>query len=171
VRGPGRIVPDAVYPSLEAAADHLRTTDEVTREEMVAFLSSAFYRREDGMYAWGPPQTSPAAVQAFGALESEWSEDFYEGIDVPVLAIRVQQSRALTRELEQRGFPQDSIDMAVRWATEYDDVANERGLERLVAAVPDAEIVVLDDVSHNFVILDPDVVARIINDFLDRFRR
>jgi hypothetical protein len=45
---------------------------------------------------------------------------------VPVLAIRVQQSRALRRELEQRGFPQDSIDMAVRWATEYDDVANKR---------------------------------------------
>jgi pimeloyl-ACP methyl ester carboxylesterase len=60
LRVPGRIVPDSVYPSLEAAADHLRTTDEVSREEMVGFLSGGLYRREDGMYAWGPPSTSPA---------------------------------------------------------------------------------------------------------------
>jgi pimeloyl-ACP methyl ester carboxylesterase len=61
--------------------------------------------------------------------------------------------------------------MAVRWATNYDDVANTRGIARLLAAVPDAEVVVLDDVSHNFVMLSPDVVVRVVDDFLRRIEQ
>ena len=73
-----------------------------------------------------------------------------------------------SRHAESHG---ETIDLALRWAREYDLVSREKGIEALLAAVPDAEVVTLDDVNHNFVIDNPDVVARLINDYLDRIRR
>jgi pimeloyl-ACP methyl ester carboxylesterase len=69
------------------------------------------------------------------------------------------------------GFPHDSIDAALRWAAEWDDVSKTRGLARRVASVPGAEVVVLDSVSHNFVIESPDVVAQVIVRYLDHLPR
>jgi len=62
-------------------------------------------------------------------------------------------------------------DLALRWYREYYYVSLDRGVQALRAAVPDAKVVVLDDINHNFVIENPDVVARIINDYLDRIER
>ncbi|MEJ2315060.1 MAG: cation:proton antiporter [Nitrospirota bacterium] len=42
--------------------------------------------------------------------------------------------------------------------------------EALRAAVPEAEVVVLDDLNHNYMIENPDVVAPVIRGFLDRVR-
>lgn len=165
---PGQVAPDSVYPSLGAAADHLRHMAGIPRDEMIAFLGNALVEREDGMFVWGRPISSPAVLGAFMALGSRWTADFYEGIDVPVLAIRVQQSHALAAELRARGFPQDSIDVALRFAREYDDVSKTRGIERLLASVPHAEVVVLDSVSHNFVMDAPAVAARVMDEFLRR---
>jgi 3-oxoadipate enol-lactonase len=168
---PGQVLPDSVYPSVGAAANHLRHMAEIPRDAMIAFLGSVLYERDDGMYVWGRPHNSPAALGAFMALEDEWTEDFYEGIDLPVLAIRVQQSHALAAELRARGFPQDSIDVALRFAREYDDVSKTRGIESLLASVPNAEVVVLDSVSHNFLMDAPAVAARVMDDFLRRIER
>ena len=168
---PGQISPDSVYPSLEAAADDLQPLLAVDRPKALKLLSSVFRQREDGAYIMGPPFDSPEVFTRFAALADAWTGDDYDGIGVPVLAIRVQQSKARAAELARRGLPQDSIDMGVRFVTEYDDVRNTRGLARLLAAVPDAEVVVLDDVSHNFVIESPEVVSRVVDDFLHRIER
>jgi len=143
----------------------------VDRPKALKLLSSVFRQREDGAYIMGPPFDSPEVFTRFAALADAWTGDDYDGIGVPVLAIRVQQSKARAAELARRGLPQDSIDMGVRFVTEYDDVRNTRGLARLLAAVPDAEVVVLDDVSHNFVIESPEVVSRVVDDFLHRIER
>jgi len=121
LRVPGRIVPDSVYPSLEAAADHLRTTDEVTREEMVAFLSSAFYR--------------------------------------------------VGRDMLSQGTPPDTVEAARRWLRDYDDVSKSRAVAALVAAIPDARIVVLDEVTHNVPMEDPEVLVEVMNGFLGELER
>lgn len=92
-------------------------------------------------------------------------------MDVPVLAIQTDNSSAMAADLEAHGMPRDTIDLALRWVREYELVSKEKGIEALLAALPDAEIVTLDDVNHNFVIDNPDVVAGIINDYLDRIER
>jgi pimeloyl-ACP methyl ester carboxylesterase len=92
----------------------------------------------------------------------------YDGLDLPVLAIQVHQGNALAADYEARGIPRDTIDLALRWVHEYYDVSLDRGIDALLAAVPDAEVVVLDDLNHNYMIENPDVVAPIIGEFLDR---
>lgn len=162
---PGATTPDSAYPSLEAAADHLGPAMSITsRSAVLAVLAGSLYRREDGMYAWLPPFGTPTENRFLAYYDSS---AVYDGLDAPVLAIRVELSDALAADLASRGYPRDSIDLAVRWARDYDDVSNSKGIEALRAAVPNADVVVLDDVSHNFMINAPDVVARVIRDFLD----
>jgi pimeloyl-ACP methyl ester carboxylesterase len=117
------------------------------------------------MYAWRPPVFTHAADR-FVAYHD--SAAVYDGMDVPVLAIQTDNSNAMAADLEARGVARETTELALRWAREYDMVSRKKGIEALLAAVPDAEVVTLDDVNHNFVIDNPDVVAGIINDFLDR---
>jgi pimeloyl-ACP methyl ester carboxylesterase len=166
---PGEITPDSVYPSVEAAAHHLQPSMNVTSmSTLLDVEAGALHRREDGMYTWLPPLGTRAADR-FAAYYD--SSAVYDGLAVPVLAIQTENSKATAADLEARGFPRDTIDLALRWVREYEDVSKNKGVEALLAAVPDAEVVALDNVNHNFVIENPDVVAKIIRDFLDRLGR
>jgi len=157
---------DSVYPSLEAAAQHLGPGMNIrSSSALLGVLDGNLYRREDGMYAWLPPFFTRAADRFVAYYDSS---AVYDGMAVPVLAIQADYSNAMAADLEARGFPRDTIDLALRWAREYDLVSRKKGIEALLAAVADAEVVTLDDVNHNFVIDNPDVVARVINDFLGR---
>jgi pimeloyl-ACP methyl ester carboxylesterase len=166
---PGGSGADSVYPSLEAAAQHLGPGMNIrSASALLGVLDGNLYRQEDGMYAWLPPMFTRAADQFVAYYDSS---AVYDGIDVPVLAIQTDNTNAMATDLEARGIPRETIDLALRWAREYDLVSREKGIEALLAAVPDAEVVTLDDVNHNFVIDNPDVVARLINDYLDRIQR
>jgi pimeloyl-ACP methyl ester carboxylesterase len=59
----------------------------------------------------------------------------------------------------------------VRWIRDYDDVSKSRAVDALVAAIPDARVVALDEVAHSFVMDDPDVVVELMDDFLRRIER
>jgi pimeloyl-ACP methyl ester carboxylesterase len=120
------------------------------------------------MYAWLPPFFTGAADRFVAYYDSA---AVYDGMDVPVLAIQTDNSNAMAADLEARGILRETIDLSLRWAREYDLVSRQKGIEELLAAVPEAEVVTLDDVNHNFVIDNPDVVARIINDYLDQLER
>lgn len=167
---PGGNTPDSVYPSLEAAADHLGPAMNIrSTSALLGALNGYLYRREDGKYAWLPPFYTRAHERLYAYYDSS---AVYDGLAIPVLAIQLQQqSDLIAADLASRGYPRDAIDLAIRWAREYDDVSRIRGVEALRAAVEDVEVVVLDDVAHNFVIDSADVVAGIINDYLDRFER
>ena len=82
--------------------------------------------------------------------------------------MQVHQGNALAADYEARGIPQDTIDVALRWVREYYDVSLNRGIDALRAAVPDVEVVDIDNLNHNYVIENADVVAPIIGGFLDR---
>ena len=147
---------------MDTWAPYLHVDRPVLRE----LLSAALIRREDGKYVPGPPVGTPA-LRRFFELE-DWSPRMYEGINAPVLVIQVRQARYLAADLQARGFPPDSVSAAERWAIEYDDVMRNRGVERLVAVLPTAEVVILEGVSHNFVLEAPGVVADPVREFLSR---
>jgi hypothetical protein len=117
------------------------------------------------MYVSLPPVGTRAEARFYAWYDSA---AVYDGLDVPVLAIQVKQSNALAADYEARGIPQDTIDLALRWYREYYDVSLDLGVEALRAVVPDAEVIVLDDLNHNYMIENPDVIAPIIGDFLGR---
>jgi len=166
---PGGNEPDSIYPSLEAAAEHLGPAMNIrSASALLGVLEGNLYRREDGMYAWLPPAFTRAADR-FEAFYN--SAAVYDGMNVPVLAIQTDNSNAIAADLEARGMPRDTIDLALRWARDYDLASRTKGIEALLSAIPHAEVITLDDVNHNFVIDNPDVVARIITDFLDRIER
>jgi pimeloyl-ACP methyl ester carboxylesterase len=137
-------------------------------EAVIGVLAGNLHQRADGMYAWLPPDGTRAEARFLAWYDSA---AVYDGLDGPVLAIQVKQGSALVADYESRGIPQDTIDVALRWVREYYDVSLDLGVEALRAAVPDARIVVLDDLNHNYMVENPDVVARIINDYLDRIER
>ena len=164
---PGATIPDSVYPSLEAAAAHLQGSMSITSTEaVIGVLAGNLHQRADGMYAWLPPSGTRAEERFLAWYDSA---AVYDGLDLPVLAIQVHQGNALAADYDARGFPQDTIDLALRWVREYYDVSLNQGVDALRAAVPDAEVVVVDDLNHNYMIENPDVVAPMIDDFLDRF--
>jgi pimeloyl-ACP methyl ester carboxylesterase len=166
---PGETAPDSVYPSLEAAAEDRQGAMNITSTDaLIGVLAGNLYQRADGMYAWLPPFGTRAQARFEAWYDSA---AVYDGVDVPVLAIQVHQGNALAADYEARGFPQDTIDVALRWVREFYDVSLDQGVDGLRAAVPDAEVVVLDDLNHNYMIENPDVVAPIIDDFLDRLER
>lgn len=166
---PGGTTPDSIYPSIEAAAEHLQGSMSITSTEaVIGVLAGNLDQRADGMYAWLPPAGTRAEARFLAWYDSA---AVYDGLDLPVLAIQVHQGNALAADYEARGFPPDTIDLALRWVREYYDVSLNQGIEALRAAVPGAEVVVLDDLNHNYMIENPDVVAPIIGDFLDRLER
>jgi pimeloyl-ACP methyl ester carboxylesterase len=166
---PGATTPDSVYPSLQAAAEHMQPSMNITSTEaVIGVLAGNLHQRADGMYAWLPPDGTRAEARFLAWYDSA---AVYDGLDGPVLAIQVKQGSALVADYESRGIPQDTIDVALRWVREYYDVSLDLGVEALRAAVPDARVVVLDDLNHNYMVENPDVVARIINDYLDRIER
>jgi pimeloyl-ACP methyl ester carboxylesterase len=163
---PGLGTVDSVYPSLEAAAKSRQPSLNISSTSKVLDLMAAsLVRRDDGMYAWGPPTGTRVEDRVLAYYDSS---AVYDGLDLPVLAVQVETARAVAADYEARGFPRDTIDLALRWIREYDDVSRRHGIEALRTAVPDAQVVILDTVNHNFVIENPDVVAPIINDYLDR---
>jgi pimeloyl-ACP methyl ester carboxylesterase len=129
-------------------------------------LQSELYRTDSGGYAWQLPPMSPAS-QHIGGLMSAWSPDDYVGIDVPVLATRVEQAEAIVNVLSAAGYPPEDVEVGRRWSRDYDDVSKRRAVDALVAAIPDARVVVLDDVSHGFVMEDPQAVVEVMGEFLD----
>jgi pimeloyl-ACP methyl ester carboxylesterase len=137
-------------------------------EAVMGVLAGSLHQRADGMYAWLPPDGTRAEARFLAWYDSTAA---YEGLDVPVLAIQVHQGNAFAAELRARGFPQDTIDLALRWYRAYHDVSLDQGVEALRAAVPNAEVVLMDDLNHNYMVENPDVVARIIDRFLDRLPR
>ena len=163
---PGGTPIDSVYASLEAAAEQRQGPMSITSTAaVIGVLAGNLHQRADGMYAWLPPFGTRAEERFLAWYDSA---AVYDGLDVPVLAIQVQQGNALAADYEARGIPRDTIDLALRWYREYYDVSLDRGVEALRAAVPDAEVIVLDDLNHNYMVENPDVVARIIGDFLGR---
>jgi pimeloyl-ACP methyl ester carboxylesterase len=166
---PGPAPLDSAYPSVEAAAERLQGSMSITSTEaVIGILRGGLRQRADGMYEWLPP-FGTRAEERFSAWYD--SAAVYDGLNVPVLAIQVHQGDALAADYAARGIPQDTTDLALRWVREYYDVSLDHGSKALRAAVPDAEVVVLDDLNHNFMIEDPDVVAPIIGEFLDRVVR
>ncbi|MGE0555267.1 MAG: alpha/beta fold hydrolase [Gemmatimonadales bacterium] len=163
---PGGTTPDSVYPSLEAAAEHLQGSMSITSTAaVIGVLAGNLRRRADGRYAWLPPFGTRAEARFLAWYDSA---AVYDGLNVPVLAIQVHQGNALATNYEARGLPRDTIDLALRWVREYYDVSLDQGIDALRAALPDAEVVVLDDLNHNYMIENPDLIAPIIGGFLDR---
>ena len=163
---PGATEPDTVYPSLEAAAEHLQGSMSITSTEVaIGVLGGNLGRRSDGLYSWLPPFGTQAEARFLAWYDSTST---YDGVDVPVLAIQVKAADALAADYEARGLPRDTTDLAVRWYREYYHVSLDRGSEGLRSAVPDAEVLVLDDLNHNYMIENPEVVAPLIRRFLER---
>ena len=162
---PGATEPDSVYPSLEAAAEHLQGSMSITSTAAtIGVLEGNLGQRPDGLYSWLPPFGTQAEARFMSWYDSS---AVFEDVDVPVLAIQVKPAEALGIEYEARGVPQDTIDLAIRWYREYYEVSLDRGSEALRSAVPDAEVLVVDDLNHNYMIENPGVVASMIQNFLD----
>jgi pimeloyl-ACP methyl ester carboxylesterase len=162
---------DSVFPSLAAAVDVFRKLlPRVDSALVEQYLRSALYRTEGGVYAWHLPPTS-AAAEHLGGLMAAWSPEDYVGIDVPVLVLRVEQANAVGRDMRSWGATPDTVEAMVRWIRDYDDVSKSRAVDALVAAIPDARVVALDEVAHSFVMDDPDVVVELMDDFLRRIER
>jgi pimeloyl-ACP methyl ester carboxylesterase len=160
---------DTVYPSLEAAAEDRQGAMSITSTEaVIGVLAGNLGQRADGMYVWLPPLGTRAGDRFLAWYDSA---AVYDGLNLPVLAMQVHQGNALAADYEARGIPQDTTELALRWVREFYDVSLDQGIDALRAAVPDAEVVVLDDLNHNYMIENPDVVAPIIDDFLDRLER
>jgi len=166
---PGQFAPDTVFGTGELAVEEWLPHFRVDREVLRTVLSAAFAQREDGTFIPGPP-VGTAALGRFLEIE-DWSADLYDGIETPVLAIQVRQGGHLASDLEARGFPADSITVAVRWATEFDDVRRDREADLLLSAVPSAEVISLSGVSHNFILESPELVADRVDEFLSRIVR
>lgn len=72
--------------------------------------------------------------------------------------------------LETMGYTPDSVEVIRRWSAEFDDVSKIEATDALKAAVPDAEVIVLDDVWHIFPLENPEVLVEILDGFLERRR-
>lgn len=166
---PGQFAPDTVFASIEHAVEAWLPYLELDRAVLRELLAAALVQLEDGSYVWGPPVDTPV-LGRFAELE-DWSAELYEGIEAPVLAIQVRQAEYLAADLRARGFSSEDIAAAVRWASEFDNVRRSQGAELLISTVESAEVVILDGVSHNFVLESPEAVAEPVLDFLSRVNR
>jgi len=163
---PGFGPPDSAYRTVTDAATYFRTMFAgVTPELASQYVGSQLYSDESGRYRWRIPVPSPLLTR-FLSLKSTWSPADYVGIEVPVLVIRAAQARYIAGNLRARGFPQDSIDLGIKWARDVDDAQKIRTIDALLDAVPDAVSVVLDSTSHALVLDRPEVVVELIQDFL-----
>jgi pimeloyl-ACP methyl ester carboxylesterase len=137
----------------------------VTPELATHYVESQYLTDQSGQLQLRIPVPGEMLTR-FLALKESWAPTDYEGIDVPVLAIRAAQAGYFASNLEARGFATDSIDLAVRWAREVDDVQKGGTTEALLQAVPGARSVVLDSTSHTLPLDRPEVVSRLILEFL-----
>lgn len=159
-------MPDSVFSSVAAAVDHVAELLPSAQPDLLRqYIGGGLHEAEDGLVRWHLPLGGAAMVHFLG-LVGQWSPSDYEGISVPVLAIQVSQGESLARDLQARGFPPDSVEATRRWAREYDDVAKANAVRSLVGAVPGAEVIVLDDVSHNVPVERPSVIVTLLRDFL-----
>jgi pimeloyl-ACP methyl ester carboxylesterase len=159
---------DSVYQSLSEPVAWFREMYPGISPELAShYVESQLYPDSAGQLRLRVPVPSQRLDQ-FLSLKSTWSPSDYAGIDVPVLAIRAAQALYLAANLKARGFPQDSIDVAVRWAREVDDVQKRRTTEALLEGVPAAVSVVLDSTSHALPLDRSDVVTNLIREFLER---
>jgi len=165
---PGWSMPDSVYPSVASVVAHFGEAMSLARPELLRqYLAGIWYEGGDGQVRMHMPMGGEAESH-FWSLIASWSPEDYEGIESPVLAIVVSQGEVMAQNLAARGFPEDSLDAARRWASEYDDVSKATAVSALLAAVPDAEIVDLDDVTHSVPLERPELLAELIRGFLDR---
>ena len=165
---PGWSMPDSVHPSVASIVAHWGEAMPRARPELLQqYFAGTVYEGDDGQFRLHMPDGGEAESH-FLSLIPSWSPQDYDGIESPVLAIVVSQGEWMAQDLETRGFPEDSLDAARRWASEHDDVSKATAVSALLAAVPDAEVVVLDDVSHSVPLERPELLVELIRAFLAR---
>ncbi len=163
---PGYAPPDSVYRTVADAVDEFATyLPTVDRSVLQQYLGSVLRETGDGTFVWQLPFTSPA-MGRFVSLMQPPSPDTYGGIDAPVLALVVDQSDYYAKMMQRRGLPADSIEIGVRVMREFDRASKQTAVNTFVAAVPHAQIVWLDEVSHNFPIEEPQVLIDQIRAFV-----
>jgi pimeloyl-ACP methyl ester carboxylesterase len=163
---PGAWVPDSVYASVdEAVSAFMDGFPTLQRELVEGYVGSQLRETSDGSFVWQLPGASPV-VAGFAQLIRAWSPDELDGIEVPTLAIRIEQAAAITRMMAQRGIPPDSVAVARRWAEEWDDVWKRSALEAVEARIPGAATVVLEEGTHLLPLERPEIVVGLLDDFL-----
>jgi pimeloyl-ACP methyl ester carboxylesterase len=156
--------PPSVFPSHAAAVQwYLDTSPTLIPELLEPYVRSQLKEDGDGQFTW---QLSPSAQGALVQQTMALPPSDFEGISVPVVTLRVQQTAVLEAGLAARGFPPDTVAVGRRFAEEWDDVWKTSAEAQLLGTVSGAKAVVLDSVSHLVPIERPDLVIQVLDDFL-----
>lgn len=132
-----------------------------------AHLVSQTYLSPDGTVRWHlPPEDSRRAQ--FTDVGRGWTPAEYEGLDLPILSIQVEQGGFMAGNIERVGAAVEVIDTARTWANDLDNVLKRLGREALAAAAPHAVMVQYADTHHWLQLQSPERVVRSITDFLDQ---
>lgn len=131
-----------------------------------AHLISQTYLGSNGNVHWHFPVDGPHWSR-YLEVEKSWNPAEYEGLDLPILSIQVEQGGFMVKNLARAGAPAAVADTARRWADDLDNVLKRRGREALAAAAPHARMVQYEDTHHWLHLQSPDRVAREITAFLD----
>ncbi len=163
---PGYAIADSAYASFEDLEAWFRSAlPEFWSSVARAHLRSQVRVTEAGSVIWQLPYPGPRFF-AFANLYAEWSGSEFSAIKVPVLSIQADQEKFLMAHLAARGFPPEDVEAVGRWADEYENESKASARAMLLDAVPDAVTIVLDSTHHNLQLQRPDVVVRLMKEFL-----
>jgi pimeloyl-ACP methyl ester carboxylesterase len=123
---------------------------------------------------WSPPGRPSAppdslAMRRFRALVKDWSPALYDGIRAPTLLIRVERGNAGVARYEAQGAPADTVEQLRRFLA-WQSATSRRATDAWVVAVPGTQVVVLDSVTHNVPVEDPEVLIAVLEPFLESQR-
>lgn len=158
---------DSLFTSFEAL-DKAQATlfPEFWGKDLQRSVHSQVLKRSDGQIAW---QLSPNgnAFARYIQFWDEWDASDYDAIDFPVLVLLAHRGDYWLENLKSRGFSTQDLEIA-RIAKQYDEDNKRRGLELLLAAVHEAEVVEFEATAHVLHFHRPAEVSRRITEFLAR---
>ena len=126
---PGYYVANPSYESYEALESWFGALyPEIWNDAAKVHLISQTRLAADGTIRWNVPVGGPLWNQ-FTEVYRPWTSSEYEGLEMPVLSIQVEQGGFMAANLERAGSSQAVIDTARTWANELDNVLKRRGRE------------------------------------------
>ena len=156
--------PATTFPTLaDAERYYLDFAPNLVPELLGPYVRSQVIEDGTGQLTWVMSQSTDEQLRG---VHAAYAIGDLGGIAIPALAIRAEQAAAIEASLRARGFPPDSIAAGRRWAEEWDDVWKSTAVDQLRDAIPGAQAVVIDSVSHMVPIERPDLIVQILEDFL-----
>ena len=163
---PGFPTPES-FESYEVLDEWAETVwQEVWNEAARAHFRSQTYVAADSRVTWQFSLSGPLWGQ-FEANYREWTGTEFEGLTVPVLSMRASQEGFLTANLRRRDAAPEVVDQALEWVRNTDEVLKDRGHSLLMASVPDAVVVTVENTYHSLHLQRPERVINSMTDFLE----